>query len=83
MKVIIDGIEYVPKSPPIERGDWASFLHATRTGRKDSLDAMAAATGLSKAYLWQLEQRTSVEPSLSTIRALLAYAGATFEEFFG
>lgn len=41
-----------------------------RNERKMSLDALAMEAGLSKSYLWELENRESAKPSVEKLQAL-------------
>jgi transcriptional regulator with XRE-family HTH domain len=41
-----------------------------RNERKMSLDALATEAGLSKSYLWELENRESAKPSVEKLQAL-------------
>lgn len=45
-------------------------LRSRRTERKMSLDALATMAGLSKSYLWELENRESVKPSVDKLQSI-------------
>lgn len=45
-------------------------LKAKRTEKGKSLDALAKDAGLSKSYLWELENRESPRPSLDKLQAI-------------
>ena len=45
-------------------------LKAKRTQAGKSLDALAKDAGLSKSYLWELENRESPKPSLDKLQAI-------------
>ncbi len=45
-------------------------LRRLRTQRELSLDALAAKTGVSKAYLWRLETNPAVNPSIDVAQKL-------------
>ena len=45
-------------------------LKAKRTQTGKSLDALAKDAGLSKSYLWELENRESPKPSLDKLQAI-------------
>jgi len=45
-------------------------LKAKRTEKGKSLDALAKEAGLSKSYLWELENRDSPKPSLDKLQAI-------------
>ena len=47
-------------------------LKAKRTETGKSLDALAKDAGLSKSYLWELENRESPRPSLDKLQAIAA-----------
>ncbi|MBN8886832.1 MAG: helix-turn-helix domain-containing protein [Rudaea sp.] len=55
-----------------------------RTLRKEkrlTLDALAAAAGMSKSYLWELENRESPRPSAEKLDALARILGAPVSYF--
>lgn len=45
-------------------------IRRLRTDRKLTLDQLAESAGLSKAYLWQIENRPSSNPSAMKLNAL-------------
>lgn len=45
-------------------------LKAQRSAMNKSLDALAKEAGLSKSYLWELENRESPRPSLDKLQAI-------------
>lgn len=45
-------------------------LKAKRSEKGKSLDALAKDAGLSKSYLWELENRESPRPSLDKLQAI-------------
>lgn len=47
-----------------------------------TLDKLAAAAGMSKSYLWELENRDSPRPSAEKLAALAAVLGVTTDYFF-
>ncbi|MCP4654832.1 MAG: helix-turn-helix transcriptional regulator [bacterium] len=52
-------------------------LRRLRTQKGLSLDELAAATGISKAYLWKLERKPDVNPSIEIAQKLAAALGTT------
>lgn len=58
---------------PVRQKVWNSNLRAYRERLELSLDQVAAAVGLSKTALWQLENGT--DPMLTTARRLADFFG--------
>lgn len=56
-------------------------IRLLRKEKKLTLDALAASAGLSKSYLWELENRESQKPSAEKLSSL-AQALGTDVEFF-
>jgi len=52
-------------------------LRRLRTQKGLSLDELAGATGISKAYLWKLERKPDVNPSIEITQKLAAALGST------
>lgn len=52
-------------------------LRRLRTQKGLSLDELAAATGISKAYLWKLERKPDVNPSIEIAQKLAEALGTT------
>lgn len=87
MKVVIDGVEYVPVVVRPDPGEsLADCLRRGRARRGWTLDEAAARVGLSKTYLWELEAGKATDPSLrvadalcSAYRISLAHLAATLD----
>jgi len=56
-------------------------LHDLRKTNKLTLDALAAKAGLSKSYLWELENRESQRPSAEKLTALADALGVSTSYF--
>lgn len=54
-------------------------IRETRKGAGMSLDGLAAATGISKSYLWELENRETSRPSAEKLDAIARALGVTLE----
>jgi transcriptional regulator with XRE-family HTH domain len=55
-------------------------LRRYRIAKGLSLDELAASTGLSKAYLWKLEKKPDVNPSVDVAQKLAVAVGTTLAE---
>lgn len=51
-------------------------IRGLRRKERLSLDALAAAAGMSKSYLWELENRESPKPSAEKLTALAKHLNA-------
>lgn len=56
-------------------------IHELRKTNKLTLDALAAKAGLSKSYLWELENRESQRPSAEKLTALADALGVSASYF--
>jgi len=56
-------------------------LHELRKNKKLTLDALAEKAGLSKSYLWELENRESQKPSAEKLTALADALGVAASYF--
>lgn len=56
-------------------------LHDLRKTNRLTLDALAAKAGLSKSYLWELENRESQRPSAEKLTALADALGVSASFF--
>ena len=56
-------------------------LHELRKQKKLTLDALAEQAGLSKSYLWELENRESQRPSAEKLSALADALGVAVSYF--
>lgn len=56
-------------------------LRALRKGRELTLDKLAEQAGLSKSYLWELENRESQRPSAEKLTALADALGVSANYF--
>lgn len=56
---------------------FSARLRRLRTARSLSLDALAAKTGVSRAYIWKLEVGRAENPGLRQLRALAPVLGVT------
>jgi transcriptional regulator with XRE-family HTH domain len=54
-------------------------IRTRRTERKISLEALAAMTGSSKSYIWELENRDSPKPSVEKLTRIAEALGVTLE----
>lgn len=54
-------------------------IRARRVEQKISLEALAAQTGSSKSYIWELENRDSPKPSSEKLNRLAVALGVTPE----
>jgi transcriptional regulator with XRE-family HTH domain len=52
-------------------------IRELRKGKKLTLEALAAQAGLSKSYLWELENRESQRPSAEKLTSLADALGVT------
>lgn len=50
-------------------------LRTLRKGKKLTLDGLAEAVGISKSYLWELENRTQAKPSAEILDKLAGELG--------
>lgn len=55
-------------------------LRRLRTHKGLSLDELAAATGVSKPYLWRLETSPDINPSVDVVQKLAGGLGITVSE---
>lgn len=56
-------------------------LRKVRTDRKKTLEELATAIGSSKAYVWQLENKTNAKPSAELLLKISNYLGES-PDFF-
>ncbi len=56
---------------------FGDHLRKLRQAQGLSLDDLASATGISRAYLWKLERKPDVNPSLDRLRKLAGALGTT------
>lgn len=54
-------------------------IRARRTERKISLESLAAMTGSSKSYIWELENRENPKPSAEKLTRIADALGVTLE----
>ncbi|MEO6922942.1 MAG: helix-turn-helix transcriptional regulator [Bryocella sp.] len=54
-------------------------IRARRTERKISLESLAAMTGSSKSYIWELENRENPRPSAEKLTRIADALGVTLE----
>ena len=59
-----------------------SRLKARRTERGLTLEALASVSGISKAYLWQLENAETCNPSVNKMRTLAKVLDVPLSFFF-
>lgn len=79
MKVVIDGVEYLPKSDvSMMPRKFGEFLKAARKSVNYTLDQAAESIGCSKSYIWELENGTG-EPSLRMARGIASAYGLKLE----
>lgn len=78
-RVIIDGIEYFPKSPiSMMPRTFGEFMKECRTLLNLTLDQAAEKSGVSKSYVWEMENGKS-EPSLRIAACLSEAYGIGLE----
>lgn len=65
-------IERLPATNRENMATLSEKLKTKRTEKGKSLDALAKEAGLSKSYLWELENRDSPRPSLDKLQAIAA-----------
>jgi transcriptional regulator with XRE-family HTH domain len=83
MKVVIDGVEYLPKSDvSMMPRKFGEFLKAARESVKLTLEAASNNIGCSKSYIWELENGTG-EPSLRIARGIASAYGLKLETIAG
>lgn len=56
---------------------FGDHLRKLRQAQGLSLDDLASATGISRAYLWKLERKPNVNPSLDYLQKLATTLGTT------
>ena len=56
---------------------FGDHLRKLRQAQSFSLDDLASATGISRAYLWKLERKPNVNPSLDCLQKLASALGTT------
>ena len=54
-----------------------------RTEKKMTLDQLAAATGSSKSYIWELENKNPSRPSAKKLSEIAAVLGVTVDYLLG
>ncbi|RYG47612.1 XRE family transcriptional regulator [bacterium] len=54
-----------------------------RTAKRMTLDQLAAATGSSKSYVWELENKNPPRPSAEKLGAIAAALGVTVDYLLG
>ncbi len=79
MKVVIDGVLYVPKVMGLGEHQFGSLIHAARKRLGRTLDEVAIDIGITKGALWVLEQGRT-EPRLRTVQKVLNYYGLDFKD---
>ena len=63
--------------------DLAGRLHKLRIDRKQSLQDVADAVGISKAHVWELEKARSKNPSFELMQKLAGHFGVSFDAVTG
>lgn len=58
-------------------------IHDLRKAKKLSLDKLAALSGCSKSYLWELENKDPPRPSADKLSAIAKAIGVTVDYLFG
>jgi transcriptional regulator with XRE-family HTH domain len=58
-------------------------IKALRTERKMTLDQLAAATGSSKSYIWELENKNPPRPSADKLGEIARVLGVTTDYLLG
>lgn len=77
--VVIDGIEYLPKSPiSMMPRTFGEFMKECRTLLSLTLDQAADKSGVSKSFIWELE-KGNAEPSLKIAACLGEAYGVSLE----
>ena len=77
--VVIDGIEYLPKSPiSMMPRPFNEFMKECRSLLEISLDEAAEISGVSKSHIWQIEAGNA-EPSLRIAACLGEAYGISLE----
>jgi transcriptional regulator with XRE-family HTH domain len=80
-EVLIDGRRYVPELQQPAGVDW-TLAEAIRMARGNlSLDKLAAMTGISKTYLWELESGKATEPSFRVVCRIALATHTPIEAF--
>jgi len=62
---------------------FGSKIHDLRKAKKLSLDKLAALSGCSKSYLWELENKDPPRPSADKLSAIAEALGVTVDYLFG
>ncbi len=62
---------------------FGDYLRELRQAQGLSLDDLASTAGISRTYLWKLERKPSVNPSLNRLRKLAAALGTTVGDLAG
>lgn len=89
MKVLIDGIPYVPAPERVARKGrrarvpFGELLRRRREAHRWSLDDAAAELGLSKTYLWELESGKAGDPSLRVAARIARSYEVALDELAG
>lgn len=58
-------------------------IKTLRIGRRLTLDALATESGVSKSYLWELENKNPPRPSADKLSAIAAALGVTVDYLYG
>lgn len=65
------------------RKDFAKTIAKARKERNDTLDEVAKATGMTKSYVWELENKPAIRPSAMTVYKLAKHFDVTVEYLLG
>lgn len=80
MIVEIDGKRFVPEQTgKLRRQPFSELITHARNVTGESLDEAATAIGITKSYLWELEQGGS-QPTLPLVQMILRHYGLRFEQ---
>lgn len=82
MNVIINGRRYIPAPITSQTDCMGEQLRAARKHAGLSLDAASEMLQMSQSYLWELENGRLLNPTLSTMLALMRGYGIGTDVFF-
>jgi transcriptional regulator with XRE-family HTH domain len=80
VRVQIDGVDYVPQRECPKGQPIGEAFRALRESSRETLDEVAKAAGISRAYLWEIEAGEAVDPSFRLVASLAKHYGVSLDE---
>ena len=82
MRVLIDGVPYMPKPAYKPGGNLADALVTARARTGETLAEVADAIGTTKSHVWSMEHG-GTQPRLPMLKKIMAHYALRFEDVCG